>query len=65
MTIDNNSDNTIHEGAAALDYGSYVVQGFVSDTDNTGRQQSITTTARSGHITRTNGNYFESVQSDI
>ena len=37
----------------------FVFPGLMSDTGDSGRSQSITTTARSGHVPRTNGNYFD------
>jgi len=63
IIINRNTDmtDTANEGAANLEYGSYLAQGVISDTEDSGMSQSITTTARSGHVTRTNGNYFDPI----
>ena len=36
-----------------------IILGVMSDTEDNGMPQSITTTARSGQVTRTNANFFE------
>jgi hypothetical protein len=58
ILINRNTDMTdsTNEGTNSHEYGAY---GLTSDADDNGMPQSITTTARSGHITRTNGNYFD------
>ena len=54
--------NITSEGAANLEYGSYLTQGMCPENEEgNGRVQSITTTARSGQVTRTNGNYFDQI----